>query len=193
LVSRLLSVGIWHQRAEAPEYSLTSAEIRRALSVGPSSARQNVAWSLWRIMGDAEGEPADKATRWRDVVGPLFRDIWPLDARLRSKSTTRNLVLMAQECEGAFPEAVEAILDVIVPYELYQIAHSLGLAEKHRELVQQHPLAVVKLANALIDPAVFPVPNDLAALLHECVAANPAVANDSAYVRLYGLRRQRSA
>jgi hypothetical protein len=144
-------------------------------------------------MGDAKGEPADKATRWRNVVGPLFRDIWPLDARLRSKSATRNLVLMAQECEGAFPEAVEAILDVIKPYELYQIAHSLRFEDKHRDLVRQYPLAFVKLANALIDPAVFPIPNDLAALLHECVAANPVVANDAAYVRLYGLRRQRNA
>ena len=72
-------------------------------------------------MGEVEGEPADKATRWRDVVGPLFADIWPLDARLRSKDTTRNLVLMAQECEGAFPEAVEAILDLIIPYDPHQI------------------------------------------------------------------------
>jgi hypothetical protein len=144
-------------------------------------------------MGDAKGEPADKATRWRNVVGPLFRDIWPLDARLRSKSATRNLVLMAQECEGAFPEAVEAILDVIKPYELYQIAHSLGLEDKHRELVGQYPVAFVKLANALIDPAAFPVPTDLATLLQECLAADPAVANEPAYVRLYGLRRLRNA
>jgi hypothetical protein len=194
LVSKLLNVGIWHQRGEGSEYNLTSAEIRRALTVGPSSARRNVALDLWRIMGDAEGEPADKATRWRDIVGPLFRDIWPLDARLRSKSTTRNLVLMAQECEGSFPEAVEAILDVIVPYELYQIAHSLlGLEDKHRELVRQYPLAFVKLANALIDPVAFPVPNDLAAALQECLAADPAVAIDPAYVRLYGLRRLRNA
>ena len=193
LVSNLLSVGISHQRGEAPEYNLTSAEVRRALTVGPSSARRNVAWNLWRIMGEAEGEPADKATRWRTVVGPLFRDIWPLDARLRSKSTTENLVLMAQESEGAFPEAVESILDVIVPYELYQIAHSLRLEDKHRGLVRQYPLAFVKLANALIDPAVFPVPNDLAGFLQECVAADPAVADDPAYIRLYGLRRQRNA
>jgi hypothetical protein len=193
LVTKLINVGIWHQRGEASEYNLTSAEIRRALTVGPSSARQNVAWNLWRIMGDAESEPADKATRWRDVVGPLFRDIWPLDARLRSESTTRNLVLMAQECEGAFPEAVEAILDVIVPYELHQIAHSLRLEDNHSKLVREYPLAFLKLANALIDPAAFPVPNDLAAVLQECQAADSAVANDPAYVRLYGLRRLRNA
>jgi hypothetical protein len=81
---------------------------------------------------------------------------------------------MALECEGAFPEAVDAIMDVIVPYQLYRISHSLRLEDKHSELVRQHPLAFVKLSNVLIDPAQFPVPNDLAGLLQECVAADPA-------------------
>ncbi|MFL6306130.1 MAG: hypothetical protein ACJ8F3_11840 [Xanthobacteraceae bacterium] len=75
LVSKLLRVGIWHQRGEAPEYNLTSTEIRRALTVGPPSARRNAARNLWGFMANAEDEPADKATRWREVVGPLFRDI----------------------------------------------------------------------------------------------------------------------
>jgi hypothetical protein len=203
VVSNLLSVTIWHKLGKAPEYNLTTAEVRRALTIGPSSARRNVAWNLWAMMGkngnendeegDADSSISDKPTRWRTVVGPLFRDIWPLDARLRSKSTTRNLVLMALECESAFPEAVDAILDVIVPYELYQISHSLRLEDKHSELVRQHPLAFVYLSNALIDPALFPVPNDLAGLLQECVAADPAVANAPAYVRLHGLGRQRNA
>jgi hypothetical protein len=89
--------------------------MKRALTVGPPSGRQNVAWHLARMMSNAEGKPADKAERWRKLVGPLLREIWPLDANLRSKGTTRNLVLMALECEKAFPEAVESILDFLVP------------------------------------------------------------------------------
>jgi hypothetical protein len=193
LISKLLSVGIWRQRGEANEYELTTAEIRRALTVGPRSARRNVAWNLWRIMGNAEGEPTGKAARWRSVIGPLFREIWPLDARLRTEGTTRNLVLMALESGEAFPEAVEAILDLIVPYQLYEIAHSLRLEPEHGDLGRRYPLAFVKLANALIDPALFAVPGDLGVLLEECVAADPTVASDPAYTRLYGLRRQRNA
>jgi hypothetical protein len=116
-----------------------------------------------------------------------------LDARLRSKGTTRNLLLMAQECEGAFPEAADAILDLIVPYQLYRIASSLTLEDKHRELVRQHPVPFAKLVNALIDPELFPIPNDLGDFLQECVVASPAVTNDPAFIRLFGLRRQRSA
>jgi hypothetical protein len=193
VTSKLLSVGIWRQRGEAQEYDLTPAEIRRALTIGPSSVRRNVAWNLWRIMGEEDGEPADRAARWRTVVGPLFANIWPLDARLRSADTTRNLVLMAQESEGAFPETVEAILDLIVPYELYQISISLKLETKHGELVRHFPRPFVRLVNALVDPEVFPVPSDLAELLQECVAADPTVADDPAYIRLFSLRRQRGA
>jgi hypothetical protein len=193
LVSKLLSVVLWHQRGEAAEFELTAAEMRRALTVGPSSARRNVAWNLWRVMGQDDEEPGNKATRWRTIVGPAFQAIWPLDARLRSKETTRSLVLMTLECGEAFPEAVEAILDLIVPYQLYQIAHSLRLEANHSELVRQYPLAFVKLTNSLIDPALFAVPSDLAGLLQECLAADPSIADDDAYVRLYGLRRQRNA
>jgi len=203
LMSNLLSVAIWHQRGNAPDYNLTTVEVRRTLTVGPASTRRNVSWNLWRMMGDPEDRNSkdegadvavpDKPTRWQTVVGPIFRDIWPLDARLRSESTSQNLVMMALECGEAFPEAVDAILDVIVPYRLYQISHSLRLEPRYDELVRQYPLAFVMLTNALIDPSLFPVPNDLAGLLNDCVAVRPEIRKDPAFMRLYGLRRQRNS
>lgn len=204
LVSNLLSVLIWHQRGEASEYHLTAVEVRRALTLGPASARKNVSWNLWRMMGreaqEDDADPSDtnelsvdRATRWRTIIGPIFQSIWPLDVRLRSKGTSHNLVLMALECEAAFPEAVEAILDLVVPYELYQLSHSLRLEDKHSELVRRFPLAFVRLVNALIDPNVFRIPADLASFLQDCVGADPGVIGDPAYRRLYGLRRQRNA
>jgi len=127
LVHKLLSVGLWHQRSQAPDYRLANLEIKSALTVGPPAARRHASWNFWRMMGDENGEPADRATRWRQIIGPFLRDIWPLDAELRSEDTARNLVHMALECEAAFPEAVEAILDFVVPYPLYQVSHSLRL------------------------------------------------------------------
>jgi hypothetical protein len=202
LVSNLLSIMISHQQGEAAEYILMASEVRRALTVGPPAARRNIAWNLWRLMdgtdenGEGENDTdlrLDPPTRWRKIIGPIFHKIWPLDAGLRSRSTSEKLVLMALECGDAFPEAVEAILDVIIPYQLYGIAHSLRLEQKHSDLVRRHPLAFVRLANALIDPASFPVPNDLGQLLDECVAVDAAVAQDSAYQRLSAISRQRSA
>jgi hypothetical protein len=165
IISKLLSVCIWHQRGESPEYDLTGAELKRALTVGPPAARRNTSWNFWRMMADPERTPADKAARWREIVGPLFRDIWPLDADLRSKGTTRNFVNMALESGEAFPEAVDAILDFLIPYELYQIAHSLRLDDKHDHLVKDYPRAFLRLANALIDPAAFVLSVDLGVVL----------------------------
>lgn len=100
---------------------------------------------------------------------------------------------MALECEGAFPAAVDAVVDLLVPYKIYQLSHSLRIEHKHRALVAEHPVAFVRLANALIDPAVYPVPHDLAAFLADCVSADPSIVSEPSYIRLFGLRRQRSA
>jgi hypothetical protein len=106
--------------------------------------------------------PADKGERWRTELGPFFREIWPLDAQLRDEHTSQNLVLMALNSEGAFPEVLESIIDFIVPYRLYLLAHSLRLDRESDALVRQYPRAFLRLANALIDPARYPVPSDLA-------------------------------
>ena len=139
LVTQLISVALWHRQREACHYNLSPAEIRRALAVGPPAVRQNAAWQLWRLMGQGEGPPPDKAERWQRVIGPIFRDIWPLDAGLRSKETAQNLVFMALECEGAFPDAVDAIVDFLVPYQLYELSMSLRLEQKHSNLVRRAP------------------------------------------------------
>ena len=102
LISKILAVGLWHQRGQGFAYDLTNREIKRALRAGPPTVRKNASWNFWRIMGDENGEPTDNATRRRQIIGPFFRDIWPLDASLRSEEATRNLVMMALECEAAF-------------------------------------------------------------------------------------------
>jgi len=96
-----------------------------------AAARRHASWNLWRLVAEADGHPQDRAERWRDVIGPLFREVWPLDADLRGAATTRNLVPMALQCEAAFPEAVEAILDFIVPYQLYSLSQPLRLETEH--------------------------------------------------------------
>jgi hypothetical protein len=79
---------------------------------------------------------------------------------------------MALESETVFPEVVAAILDVIVPYELYQLAHSLRLEDRYSEPVREHPRAFVRLVNALIDPAVFRVPGTSS---HFCRSVLPPI------------------
>jgi hypothetical protein len=75
LISQLLNIEFAHRRGEALDYAIAPGEIKRALSVDSPGVRATAAWLLWRAMGDENGEPANKATRWRTIVGPLFRDV----------------------------------------------------------------------------------------------------------------------
>lgn len=189
VAAKLLSVAIWRQRGEQEDYNLEFAELRRALTLGPVRVRDNVAWQVWRMMAADDSEMGDRADRWQRVFGPLLATIWPLDAQLRSETTSQYLVLMALECEAAFPDAVEAIVDLLVPYELHGVSNALRLEQHHQRLVLANPIAAVRLANAIIDPAKFPVPDDLASFLDACSAGNAAVQTDHAFVRLKGLSR----
>ena len=188
---KLFSVAAWHLKGQGAEYALASTEVKRALAVAPREVRQSAAWHLWKMMND--DQVADKAAHWRDFVKPLLQEIWPLDARARGKGTSERLVLMALECGSALPDAVESVLDFVVPYQFSSLTHALRLEKRHQDLFREYPGAFLLLANAIIDPDVFQVPNDLPKFLEECIALDPALENDPAYIRLYGFRRLQNA
>jgi SIR2-like domain len=192
-VGHLMSAAILHRRADGREYALTAAQTKRALTLAPPEARRRAAWYLWRWMGEKEGEPADKAKRWASVFGPFFREIWPLDAQLRDEATSNNLVMMALDSEEAFPEVVETIIDFIVPFQMYHIAHSLRLESEHEALLQRYPRVFLRLTDATVDPARYPVPSDLGEFLKKCVEIDPGCASEPTYIRLFGLSRRRAA
>lgn len=191
IFSKLLNVAIWNLKGEGCEYVLSNAEVKRALAIAPSHVRQNVAWQLWRMMGDEK--VIDKAAHWQNTVKPVLLKIWPLDASARGKGASEMLVFMALECGDALPDAVDAILDLIVPFQFYGLSNGLRLERHHQRLFEAYPRDFLRLANALIDPDTFPVPNDLPKFLDDCVRLDAEVANDPAYIRLYGLRRQLNA
>jgi hypothetical protein len=193
LMGQLLTVAIGRGRQEAHDYNLESNEVKRALSKSSPRVRRNAAWQFWRLMADENGDPQDRGRRWQELIGPLFREVWPLDARLRDEGVSHNLVLMALECDSAFEDAVDAIIDFVVPERQFQLSHSLRLEKHHDDLLRCYPKLFLRVANALIDPAVHPVPSDLSEFLDACIAADEGVVAESAYVRLDGLRRLSAA
>ncbi|MCZ4109310.1 SIR2 family protein [Brevundimonas diminuta] len=193
LASYLLQILVWHQRGNGLDYDFEPPAFRRLMTTAPAEIRQHIAWSLWRLASPEKDDEEDSAARWRTLVGPLFTAIWPLDINLRSAEVSDRLVHMVLETEDAFPEAVEAVAYVLVPYQLYSFAHSLRLEDRHRDLLQRFPKPYLVLSNAIIDPALFPLPDDLADVLAECVEADPSVTEMAEYRRLDGLRRQAGA
>lgn len=188
---KLLMIELSHLKGQHVEYALTSPEVKRALVAAPERVRQTAAWHLWTMMSK-EAEP-NKATHWCNVVKPLIQRIWPLDADARGSTISKNLVLMALECGDALADAVDTIIDFVVPYQLYRISHAFRLENHHQRLFTQHPQVFLKLANILIDSELYPVPSDLPEFLGECTTLDPNVENQPAFIRLYGLRRQQNS
>ncbi|MFW8596037.1 hypothetical protein [Cribrihabitans neustonicus] len=192
LVTRLIDITIWRQLGSASEYELSAAEVRDLLVIGPARLREHVAWLLWRLQADnssEEGDLGEKGDRWKNLVGPIFQAIWPLDVRLRTKRASENLVLMVMETDKAFPEAVGTIVDYLEPYQIYALEHAFRLERAHEDLIARYPRSIIILTNALVDPELHPVPSDLGKLLDDCIEIDPEVANIEAYLRLNGFRR----
>lgn len=168
-------------------------KLRAALAAASPKLRERTAWALWVRMAGPKEETFDHAARWRGEVGRVFDHIWPLDANAREADASRNLVLMALECDGAFPEAVEAIRTVVAPYQIVTIAGWLQGQPAHQQATTGHPRAFVRLMNAVLSADMADIPSDLSAVLDECLAADPAVRTDPAFVRLDALRRRSAA
>ena len=75
---------------------------------------------------------------------------------------------MLLNTDDAFPEAVDAVVDMLAPYQIHSVQHMFHVNAAHTDLLDRYPLAVVRLANALVDPTRFPPPLDLGELLDSC-------------------------
>ncbi|MBW6401863.1 SIR2 family protein [Roseomonas sp. HJA6] len=193
LAHALLLPAIWKRLRPDDGWQIEPAEIRRALRAAHAEVRHQAAWMLWNWMGEEKAEPVDRAARWRVHVGPLFRDAWPLDTACRDSETSQRLVMMVLEAEDAFPDAVDAVAPVLVPYDMVTAIIGLDLDGRHKELPVRYPRAVVALLDALVDPSRAQPPRDLGNVLARCVAADPALAGEPAYRRLHAIARRLSA
>jgi hypothetical protein len=99
---------------------------------------------------------------------------------------------MALECGDAFPDAVDAIRDVVVPYEVVTIAGWLQGQPTHQEATTRHPRAFLRLLNAVLSAETAAIPPDLGAVLDECLAADVSLRSDPSFIRLDALRRRQT-
>jgi hypothetical protein len=193
LAHALLRPAIWRRLRPDDGWQIEPAEIRRALRAAHAEVRHQAAWMLWNWMGEEKAEPVDRAARWRVHVGPLFRDAWPLDVACRDSETSQRLVMMVLEAEDAFPDAVDAVAPVLLPYDMVTAIIGLDLDDRHKEMPERYPRAVVALLDSLVDPPRATPPHDLGNVLARCVAADSGLAGEPAYRRLHAIARRLSA
>lgn len=193
LGGRAFQVVVWLQAGNARDYELDPTEFRRVLTASSEELRNTVSWMLWRLTDRDEDDEARRSDRWSSLVGPVFRTLWPLEGAAQSERSSENLMRMALEAGPEFPDAVDAIASIIVPFRLWDVRYSLRLEDRHQELDRLYPRPFLRLLNALVDPARHPPPQDLGETLARCRDADPGVVHEASYRRLLAISQAMSA
>lgn len=186
VVSWLLPPLLWRQVSGAADYAIAAPEVRLALARGNEELRSAAAFWLTGAMEDLAG---DAAERWRQRVGPLFAEIWPNEPGLRSSEVSQTLVRLPMLAGAAFAEAVEAVVPMIAPLASWDAVMWLEFDGDGQDRFDAHPAAMLRLMEALIDPADSPA--ELAAMLDRLATADPALPSTPIYRKLLGWARAR--
>lgn len=188
LVLYLLEIARRKQESRGGDYDLGWPETRSALSRAPRPVRTSASWLLWRWADEKGGNP-ERAIRWRSWLGPLFGAIWPLDADARDPATSRNLALMAMSCGDACAEAVEAVADFIVPFDIVTVDGWLRpFGQEPGAGVSPH--ALLRLLDLALGPDPARIPLDLGPTLDGAVSSGGSAGLGDAFARLQRLRRR---
>lgn len=188
VASWLLLPLLWAQAPVGEVPAVDRMEVRRALAQGDEEVRRSAAfWFVNALeqLGDSREET------WRNRIGPLFQQVWPLEPSLRSAETSIHLIRLAVGTGDAFPEAVDVIAPTLAAIEPWDVAIWLDMNGEQSVLFDRHPLAVLNLLDALICENA--VPNDLGAMLERLAVADPAIVQNRAFMKLRGWARRRVA
>jgi hypothetical protein len=185
LVGHLIHPGLWNTGEDNPRYAITTNVIKNALRRSVPPIRRSAAWHFFHWMKGEETEPPfDHAERWRTKVGPYFIAAWPNDAHLRDRQTSHFLVWMALECGDAFPDAVDAIVNALVPSPVHFIRIELRSGHSGKDQLQRFPSAYTKLIRAVVDLEAEQAPVDLGEVLHGLEVADPEITKNRDFIVL---------
>lgn len=138
-------------RSENAGYPITPTEARSTLRAAGVRALSSVGHRLAVEMEAAK--PEEKVAKWRDVVGPVFESIWPLDAELQSPSATFKLVQILRETGNAFPEAAEVIIPFVRSEDPRQHTSVFSISGADEVLYTSSPEKVLDLVAAVVGDA----------------------------------------
>lgn len=185
VASWLIAPLLWAQAPNGPIPEITAVEVRRALARSVESVRSSAAFWLSAAITQL---PGDTATVWRERLGPLFREIWPLEPQCRSRSASLHLVRLALQTGDAFADAIDAIAPALSPLDSWDIESWLGRDEDAKAFYASAPGALLTLFDAVV--ATENVPSGLLAMLERLVESEAALANDRRFLKLIGWARR---
>jgi hypothetical protein len=146
-----LAAIILANQAHDAGYPLTAPEVRSALRQAGARSLTDVGHRLAIEMEKAK--PNEKLATWRNVVGPVFQSIWPLDIELQTPSSTFKLVQILRACGNAFAEAADVIIPFIRPEDPRRHTSVYSLSEADDLLYTSAPEKMLDLLVAVVGGA----------------------------------------
>ncbi len=177
----LTAIMIANQAKEA-DYPITATEARTALRRAGVKALSSVGHRLTSELGG--GTAAQRADRWRKVVGPVFQSIWPLDVELQTSATTYKLTHLLRSTGDAFPEAADVIVPFIQPEERRSHSTVFSIAEAPEEIYEAAPSKVLDLMVAVVGDASPGSVYALGKALERIRTHDPALADTRKFQKL---------
>lgn len=180
----LATIMLANQAGEA-DYPITVMEARSALrQVGPrglSSVGHRLAIEM------EKAKPEEKIAKWRNVVGPVFQNIWPLDAELQTASSTFELVQILLGSGAAFPDTASVIIPFIRPEDPRQHTSVYSISEAPDILYSSSPEKMLDLISAVVGDAPTRSVYGLSKALDRLRAQDPKLADTKKFQKLVSL------
>jgi len=180
----LAAIMIANQSDQA-DYPITAAEARSALrhagAKGLSSVGHRFAIEMERAKSD------EKISKWRNVVGPVFQSIWPLDVELQTSASTFKLVQILRACGAAFPEAADVIVPFIRPEDAQHHTSVYSISTADDVLYSSSPERMLDLIAAVVKDGSARTTYGLRKSLERIREHAPQLANTKKFQKLLGL------
>jgi hypothetical protein len=188
LAQLLMLVGIDLDRNELP-----AAAVRNAIRAMTDRLRASaLSWIPTYLAqpDEPEDETAGKAPSrtpdsiWTEKVAQWLQQVWPVEAALRSSSSSEQFARIAIATNAAFHDAVDTVSPYMVRTNAYYELHLLA-GSTHPD---QHPRAVLRLIDVLADrQSLMMGTGDLGSILIRARAADAGVTNVAVFNELWNI------
>jgi len=177
-----LALIVTANQANNAGYPITKMEARSALRAAGVRALSSVGHRLAIEMEAIEA--GKKAAFWKEVIGPVFEAIWPLDAELQSHALTFKLVQILRATGEAFPQAAEVIIPFIRPEDPRNHTSIYSLSGADDVIYASSPEKMLNLAAAIVGAAPNGSVYSLTNVLNRIRQHAPHLANTRKFQKL---------
>jgi|SRR5208282_4543167 len=166
-------------------YPITTMEARSALRSAGVRALSSVGHRLAIEMQAIKSE--EKSAFWRNVIGPVFESIWPLDAELQSANSTFELVQILLATGDAFSQAADVVIPFIRPEDPRQYLSTYSISTADEVVYASSPEKMLELIAAVVGEPDPQGVYGLMGVLHRIRKHAPRLADTRKFQRLVSL------